>query len=293
MTSWRQRMSAGSTSRLWAGSADSAIRLSLSASGSDLSARSGPIRTNCAICTEVSAREIDVNLALADLFAQSALIAPPRASVVSSDAEATTDPADRIDAYYERLAKVLECGDLTETEAHLTATTEVGGTLEDLAQLQATFWRHKIEMLLQSNDPALATLLRRLCVIVRQPWVLDAARLGWSSRDLFGVDPSAPVVRIERWGLAIGLAASSHNRPEGGSRPMLCSVMSIDHERATTQTPTGARFQRYRFASALDFAVPIWELPTLMRHAKQSADMPAISSDQTLQQDGKRADESS
>ena len=180
-----------------------------------------------------------------------------------------TDPADRIDAYYERLAKVLECGDLTETEAHLTATTEVGGTLEDLAQLQATFWRHKIEMLLQSNDPALATLLRRLCVIVRQPWVLDAARLGWSSRDLFGVDPSAPVVRIERWGLAIGLAASPHNRPEGGSRPMLCSVTSIDHERATTQTPTGAQFQRYRFASALDFAIPIWELPILMRHAKQ------------------------
>lgn len=46
-------------------------------------------------------------------------------------------------------------------------------------------------------------------------WGSEAHRLGWTAADLFGVDPVAPVHRLDRAGLAVVIARGWVDRIEG------------------------------------------------------------------------------
>jgi hypothetical protein len=111
------------------------------------------------------------------------------------------------------------------------------------------------------DDPLLVRLRAGLIDISRQPWLATAANLGWDEVAVFGINLHAPLVRIECQGIAVHLAISPHNRMCGTGQMLRCRLMSIDNNRAITDTPTGARFTHDRFAHGFTYAAPVWELP--------------------------------
>ena len=91
----------------------------------------------------------------------------------------------------------------------------------------------------------------------------EAARLGWTAIEIFGVHPLAPAIRVECWGVAVSVAISPFNRTvtdRAISARLRCEVCEVTANRIRFLTPTGARFAALRFARGLDEAVCIWEL---------------------------------
>lgn len=76
-------------------------------------------------------------------------------------------------------------------------------------------------------------------------WGADAARLGWSTLDVFGAHQGAPASRFDAMGLVLLL-----NR---------CEVVGIDQDGADVVTVTDAR-QRFRRRPLPPGTVPLWEL---------------------------------
>jgi hypothetical protein len=76
-------------------------------------------------------------------------------------------------------------------------------------------------------------------------WGVEAARLGWTAEDLFGLHPAAPEARYD----ATGLVPLLPNR----------RVVSISADRATIRTPSGGSLTYYRQRSHKG-AVAAWEL---------------------------------
>jgi hypothetical protein len=74
-------------------------------------------------------------------------------------------------------------------------------------------------------------------------WGNEAAALGWTVTDVFGVDPTAPAARFDRMGLVPLI--------NGGA------VVAIDATSATLKTRTGGTL-RYHLANVAG-AVPLWE----------------------------------
>lgn len=171
------------------------------------------------------------------------------AAIITAD-----DPGSPIAAYRERLAICLDAGDVPEAEAHRIATSEAGADLTVLSARQVAWW----QACLAAWCPAETKLQQLQCdlgAIAREPWVVDAARAGWSDTAVFGAHPVAPLVRIECWGLAVHLTLSPHNR--AGKR---VRVVSLDSALARIETPTGARFGVEPTNVAYDHAVPVWAI---------------------------------
>jgi hypothetical protein len=73
--------------------------------------------------------------------------------------------------------------------------------------------------------------LRDVADFLASPWAAEAARLGWTELDLYGVDADRPYVRIDGLGLLPVL---------NGGR-----IVALTADVATVETPGGAR-QSYR-----------------------------------------------
>jgi hypothetical protein len=74
-------------------------------------------------------------------------------------------------------------------------------------------------------------------------WGEDAAALGWTSSDLFGVDPNAPAARFDRAGLAVILARGW--------------VLDLMVDSASIRSRAGAALT---FRKPARGGIPIWEI---------------------------------
>ena len=77
------------------------------------------------------------------------------------------------------------------------------------------------------------------------PWAAEAARLGWTELDLYGVDADRPYVRIDGFGL---LPVLNDGR-----------IVAMTADVAILETPGGAR-QSYRRQPDRPGRVPVWEI---------------------------------
>jgi hypothetical protein len=80
------------------------------------------------------------------------------------------------------------------------------------------------------------------------PW-RQAVAMGWPMVELFGINPHAPLVRPEGWGLVVWMALG---RVAGGR-------LEIAEDRATVHRPNGSTLAHYRGAPALDASVLWWQ----------------------------------
>jgi hypothetical protein len=76
-------------------------------------------------------------------------------------------------------------------------------------------------------------------------WAAEAARLGWTELDLFGVDAGRPYVRIDGFGLVPALDG--------------CKIVHPSANDAILETPNGVR-QSYRRKIDLAGRVLVWDL---------------------------------
>ena len=76
-------------------------------------------------------------------------------------------------------------------------------------------------------------------------WAMEAARLGWTDLDLFGVDADRPYTRIDGLGLVPAL--------EG------CKIAALSAEGATLETSAGVR-QSYRRKVDRPGRVLVWKV---------------------------------
>lgn len=167
---------------------------------------------------------------------------------------AVTDPADLIFGYAERMAICSEAGDVTEDAAHRIATEQGGATLDELAARQVAYWHQQIATLPDPTDYRLAGIKDACLEALAQRWVLAAAALGWTDRELFGLDPAAPTAYGGN-GIVVSLAFSPHRRP--------VRVVEIDAMRVVIETGTGSRLQQFRDPGRC--GPPIWDHPAFRR----------------------------
>jgi len=83
----------------------------------------------------------------------------------------------------------LEGGDVAEPAAHEIATQEAGASLDVLARRQVAAWLANLTSLLPVTDKRFAGLVAYAIAFCKSPTALEAARHGWCSRSLFGIDP--------------------------------------------------------------------------------------------------------
>ena len=89
-----------------------------------------------------------------------------------------------------------------------------------------------------------ATLRRDVADFLASPWPAEAARLGWTELDLFGVDAGRPYVRLDGFGLVPALDG--------------CKIVALSANGAVLETPSGVR-QSYRRRPAQPRRVMVWE----------------------------------
>ena len=77
------------------------------------------------------------------------------------------------------------------------------------------------------------------------PWAEEAARLGWTDLDMFGVDADRPYTRIDGLGLVPALDG--------------CKIVALSADGATLETPGGAR-QSYRRKPDQPGRVLVWKV---------------------------------
>ncbi len=112
--------------------------------------------------------------------------------------------------------------------AHLSAVVACG-TSEELIDADVTYWRRQLEAMPLPANRTTARIVTQCRKIMFEPWIRDAARLGWSERDLFAwVGPHAKAGH----GLVVGLAMMpSKDRPR---------VARITAEHAEVVTAAGS-----------------------------------------------------
>jgi hypothetical protein len=131
--------------------------------------------------------------------------------------------------------------DLMPTPESVQATPS---TLATLAR-----WRAGVEKFGERRPDAIsverrAVLLRVSRGLLASPWAQRLADLSWADTDLFGCNPTAPVERIDAYGLVWLLAG--------------CKLAAVTADAATTIRPSGVRqtYERRRNHGQ----VPLWEL---------------------------------
>jgi hypothetical protein len=111
-------------------------------------------------------------------------------------------------------------------------------------------WAKQIA-LLKSNEPKLGMSPLHWAQFVRDArrflaeWGAEAARLGWSAEDIFGVHPLAPEARYDVMGIVPLIRGNE--------------VVAISEQRATIRTPGGGHMTYYRHRPNSG-AVAVWEL---------------------------------
>ena len=88
-------------------------------------------------------------------------------------------------------------------------------------------------------------LRRDVADFLASPWAEEAARLGWTEVDLFGVDADRPYTRIDGLGLVPALDGSK--------------IIALSAEGAILEAPGGAR-QSYRRKAGRPGRVLVWKL---------------------------------
>jgi hypothetical protein len=173
------------------------------------------------------------------------------AGTIETEEASVADPADLISDYHERVAICLEAGDCAEDAAHRIASEQCGATLVELAARQVAYWRHRIEALPEPTDRRLSNVRCIALDCLTLPWAYQAATLGWTAGELFGLHRDAANVRVEAMGLVSSLALSK-------LRPPL-QVVDISESAATVSTGSGAMLTHRRLRSNL--GCPIWRHP--------------------------------
>ena len=90
------------------------------------------------------------------------------------------------------------------------------------------------------------TLRRDLVDFLASAWATEAARLGWSDVELFGVDADRPYARIDGLGLVPALDG--------------CRIIELNATGAVLESPSGTR-QSYRRKVERPGRVLVWKLP--------------------------------
>jgi hypothetical protein len=130
-----------------------------------------------------------------------------------------------------------------------TADRTEPGVAERGGAIPAEWARHIA--LLKSNEPRLGMSPLHWSQFVRDArrflaeWGAEAARLGWSAEDIFGVHPLAPEARYDLMGLVPLIRGNE--------------VVGISEHRATIGTPGGGHMTYYRYRPNTG-AVAVWEL---------------------------------
>jgi hypothetical protein len=113
-----------------------------------------------------------------------------------------------------------------------------------------TEWARHIA-LLKSNEPKLGMSPLHWSQFVRDArrflaeWGAEAARLGWSAEDVFGVHPLLPEARYDVMGIVPLIRGNE--------------VVAINDQRATIRTPGGGHMTYYRYRPNSG-AIAVWEL---------------------------------
>ena len=97
----------------------------------------------------------------------------------------------------------------------------------------------------QKIDKAGHRAAPRCCRLPRMPWAEEAARLGWSEVDLFGVDADRPYTRLDGMGLVPALDG--------------CKIVALSAEGAVLETTGGAR-QSYRRKPEQPGRALVWKI---------------------------------
>ena len=163
-----------------------------------------------------------------------------------------TDFSDLIHDYAERIAICSEAGDISEDDARRIATEQCGAPLDELAARQVSYWHRRIKALSEPTDRGLSKVRCIALDCLAQRWTHQAAALGWTDAELFGLHHEAPTERIEAMGLVSSLALSVLRHP--------LKVMGIKDAAATVRTGNCALLTHCRFRPNL--GPPIWEHPT-------------------------------
>jgi hypothetical protein len=126
--------------------------------------------------------------------------------------------------------------------AHLDAVIACQ-TSDELADADVTYWRHQLDAMSTPANATTAQALKHCRRIMFEPWVRDAARLGWTERDVWGY--AGPRAKAGH-GLALGLALAT---PRDRAK-----VISITADDAIIETAKGNRIS----VSRNDAHPPIW-----------------------------------
>jgi hypothetical protein len=137
-------------------------------------------------------------------------------------------------------------------EADRQAAKQLG--FENLEALQTaclTAWRSRFATAKPRAEKA-ELLADYAMKFLNSTWARDALALGWCARDLFGVDPEHPIVRLDRQGLLPGIAFSSF-KLKLGLLTADCTVLVA---------PTGSHLRHSRMIGDA-CRVPAWQCGVL------------------------------
>ena len=259
MTNWSNRMATAISARQGnANSANSASRSApeaigtIGANGINVvnakAVESEPIGTNGTIGNDVFSPEMATSgelLALSAITAQG-VIATPRHPV---------DPVDIV----ERAAIIAEGDHCNRAEADRRALDQSGfaawGTLADA---HAAAIHTALDRLPEPTTDAGRRLLSVTRAFLDTDHWYRAVEQGWSTIELFGVNPHAPLDCVDGQGLVAGLALSRLN----GGR-----LQAIKEDRATIRYRSGSLLTQRRGAAGLITAELWWECPALIGEA--------------------------
>jgi hypothetical protein len=156
----------------------------------------------------------------------------------------------------ERAAIISEGSGLSRSDSENLALQPVGlRSFDELVEAHAA----KISAILDRFEQP-GALAKVTCAFLATDHFREALRLDWTDVQLFGICPHAPTMRVESWGLMIGLVFSPHNWRDKQERYHMTRLVSIDETGATIVTPGGSEFRFDRFHHGLDVAVPWWEV---------------------------------
>jgi hypothetical protein len=144
-----------------------------------------------------------------------------------------------------------------EERSCLLCADELGGTTPMAAayeMLVGDFYavRDRWAALIDAMQPTtrLAAKLRtKSRELLNANWLPSAIEAGWSERDLFGIHPTAPKVRVDAEGLVTAIILASWS----------LRLLDLDKEAAQLMTPSGSVLVHRRKLNC-SFTVPFWEL---------------------------------
>ena len=252
MTNWSNRMATISARQGNANSANSASRSAPEATGpkgirvvNAKAVESEPIGTNGTIGNDVFSPEMATSGELSALMAQ---------GVIATRAH-PVDPVDIV----ERAAIIAEGDHCDGAEGDRRALDQSDfAAWGALADTHAVAIHAALDRLPEPTTDAGRRLLSVTRAFLGTEHWYRAVEHGWSTIELFGVNPHAPLVRVDGQGLVAGLALSRLN----GGR-----LQAIKEDRATIRYRSGSLLTQRRGAAGIITAEPWWECLALIGEA--------------------------